>query len=158
MEDPTSSNYFEVQLVVRSIQEPQLVQPIERQLEQCHKLIGELLEQKLAQEPGKMEQELLEVGKKELLEVGKKEPLGRGKKEPLGRGKMEPLGPGKKEPLGRGKMEPLGPGKMEPLDKKEPVQVERDARSCDDELSLAEHHKRVEDDVLAWDSLWILEL
>jgi hypothetical protein len=141
MEDPTSSNYFEVQLVVRSIQEPQLVQPIERQLEQCHKLIGELLEQKLAQEPGKMEQELLEVGKKELLEVGKKEPLGRGKKEPLGRGKMEPL----------------GPGKMEPLDKKEPVQVERDARSCDDELSLAEHHKRVEDDVLAWDSLWILE-
>ena len=134
MEDPTSSNYFEVQLVVRSIQEPQLVQPIERQLEQCHKLIGELLEQKLAQEPGKMEQELLEVGKK------------------------EPLGRGKKEPLGRGKMEPLGPGKMEPLDKKEPVQVERDARSCDDELSLAEHHKRVEDDVLAWDSLWILEL
>lgn len=126
MEDPTSSNYFEVQLVVRSIQEPQLVQPIERQLEQCHKLIGELvLEQKLAQEPGKMEQELLEMGKKEPLVVGKKEPLGR--------------------------------GKMELLDKKEPVQVERDARSCD-ELSLAEHHKRVEDDVLAWDSLWILEL
>lgn len=157
MEDPTSSNYFEVQLLVRPIQEPQLVQPIEGQLEQCHKLIGELvLEQKLAQEPGKTEQEPPVVGKMEL--------LGRDKMEPLEVGKKELLEVGKKEPLGRGKMEPLVVGKMEPLDKKElldkkePVQVERDARPCDDELSLVEHHKRVEDDVLAWDSLWILEL